>query len=587
MASAIERALPAALKHVLKTEPAAAGIPRRIAPEGWQRFRAALPRVEGAGNPFRQWSYQAARQSELSAALARNFPRWVLAEASPHCRRGSRGASPSIPPILLLNLSLIALASASQDERAKIAPQHEMTRIDALLAKGATDRTTDEKIELFNYLLRHGEEEAQKAKGKDVVVVFGNTGAGKSTWINSMYGCQMARDDEGNVIVDPLSPVKEVATIGTEADSCTFIPKQIPDITFDVQTEGADRNPMMDETVSNREQCSLTLYDMPGLADNRGIEVALANVIVLKEIVGSAKSVRFVMVFEYGQIDAQRGVKWREAVRLLQEGFQDVLGKGGHSISLVVTKHKEGLDEIKKLIRKNTGSGQPDLSEYATVYDPLDSTKRGEGLETVFWTRSYRGLNNQVSMGKEQLWEALELGNEVAESVERDIQTGSPGDVALALQKVQFTHGIGKLGNKGLGEPHEKVSAAVRGQVESVLAGVESTTSGKLENNQLAAFEQYRMYREIFSPYMKFDKFDVRVNNSIERVKDPRWIAWDKGETSIVNGVVTVGLFVGGFFLPPLWFGAAGGVATTVTAILNWWNPSEKDKKITTFKNGV
>src|SRR5690348_7604266 len=65
--------------------------------------------------------------------------------------------------------------------------------------------TSEQSIDLLMHCIERGTKETQKAKGKEIVAVIGNTGAGKSTFINYLYGCEMLRK----------SP-KELGVTGTE-----------------------------------------------------------------------------------------------------------------------------------------------------------------------------------------------------------------------------------------------------------------------------------------------------------------------------------------------------------------------------------
>jgi len=47
------------------------------------------------------------------------------------------------------------------------------------------------RLELLMYCIALGEASASKAEGQDVVMVVGNTGAGKSTYVNIIHGCSM------------------------------------------------------------------------------------------------------------------------------------------------------------------------------------------------------------------------------------------------------------------------------------------------------------------------------------------------------------------------------------------------------------
>ena len=241
-----------------------------------------------------------------------------------------------------------------------------------ILDKSPVDRTIDESIELFNFLLEKGEEEAKKAKNKDIVIIFGNTGSGKSTLINFLYGCTMIKDAKGNIIASPESDLlQEAAQIGNDRYSSTVLPKSF-------------------------KKGNQLVIDMPGLVDNRGIEVSLASIVAMKKIIENGGSVQFVMVFERNQIFVMRGQAWKEAVRFLEETFQKSLGSSKNSLCVLITKTQEDLSVIKGDIQKFTPDGSLDLSQFITVYDPLnpdDKVRLSKIInETTIYSRSDENL---------------------------------------------------------------------------------------------------------------------------------------------------------------------------------------------------
>ena len=148
--------------------------------------------------------------------------------------------------------------------------------------------TVDQQIECLTACIQYGAAEAAKAEGRDILMVIGNTGAGKSTTVNFIAGCTMERVTRkqagltsGNLkkkIVRTAadSARKEVMKIGHSNQSQTFTP--------DVEHDNAT---------------GFTFCDCPGFLDNRGPEINIANAVNIKQTIGRALSVRVVVLINY------------------------------------------------------------------------------------------------------------------------------------------------------------------------------------------------------------------------------------------------------------------------------------------------
>jgi len=170
--------------------------------------------------------------------------------------------------------------------------------------------TVDQQIECLDTCIKFGEVEAAKAEGRDILMVIGNTGAGKSTMVNFIAGCTMERVTRkkagltgGNLkqkIVRTAadSARKEVMKIGHSNQSQTFT----PDVAHDNAT-------------------GFTFCDCPGFLDNRGPEINIANAVNIKQTIGRALSVRVIVLINYYSLEADRGRGVKELIHILRDLF--------------------------------------------------------------------------------------------------------------------------------------------------------------------------------------------------------------------------------------------------------------------------
>ena len=164
----------------------------------------------------------------------------------------------------------------------------------------------DDSMECILACIDRGFDEAAAATGKNLVVIIGNTGAGKSTFVNYLNGCTMeaiARKDaglegRGSVVrVKPDSATPELMPIGHTKQSMTFVP----------QVGGDD--------------AAFTFCDCPGFLDNRGAEINIANAVNIKQTVHAASRVVVTVLINYHSLKADRGRGIREMLKILGDLF--------------------------------------------------------------------------------------------------------------------------------------------------------------------------------------------------------------------------------------------------------------------------
>ena len=132
-------------------------------------------------------------------------------------------------------------------------------------------------------LLKQNKEAARRIVGKDVILLLGNTGAGKSTTIHFLGGSEM------QMVVDERSGRDHLKVVNTLAQLESFV-------TSSRSTSETIHINAID--LGN----GITLCDTPGFEDNRGIEVDISNGLGIAEAVRGCRSVRPLYLFSFPSV---------------------------------------------------------------------------------------------------------------------------------------------------------------------------------------------------------------------------------------------------------------------------------------------
>lgn len=452
----------------------------------------------------------------------------------------------------------------------------------AILQKKPDGRSLQERLDVFDYVLEKGLAAIEKAQGKNVVILLGETGGGKSTLMNYLWGCTLHEQD-GAIEVSPTSPRKQIAPIGNKKDSCTLTPTCVPDFRFSVHDffSESDFELMKDEYV--------TFVDLPGLNDTRGVEIALANAVVLRQLIVAAKSTRIVQVEEKRHLfGAGKGAAWRNSVKVLESRFK-MLARDNRSIYLIVTKSPNkplaAIEQEVKACGEADGSNFYECYHFAT-YNPLMPAHRKDLLSGIANTRAYVNLQPNVCLSDAELGQTTTLVQAVREEIASDLAQPEGEHVKdSTLRDVRFTYHLSLLGNPTLASLHKVTEQAVQGHAETHLRSM--NPNNNLFSTQYAAWERYEAEKNVFQEYVSFTALDEVVESMKLQTQDPRGIvAMNDPQVCLASGAMSGYLMIlaySGFSAPftiPLSLGFA---YFSVQCFHRYWNPTVQEKQAALF----
>ena len=299
--------------------------------------------------------YKNARGNLEGILRDRHFEQINPSKALPVVTRASKNATSELQKLKNgENRAEVVIDSQTNQSVIFIGPSHR------LLGGGREEE--EKQFEEILQKIGKTDQHAQQARGKNLVVVLGNTGAGKSTFINYMHGCPMHSEEMSDILGEVIVAEHPVTEIGHGAISLTEYPVICPEID------------------------GLVFADFPGFLDNRGPTFDIPNAYATRKMMTNCASIRGVVILiNYHSLLADRGRSITEMESILCQLFGSSMLNYQDSIWLGITQvpHSKSLDRLKNYLCADRESALSTrelvsrLAERLFIYDPLNCPLEG------------------------------------------------------------------------------------------------------------------------------------------------------------------------------------------------------------------
>ena len=219
------------------------------------------------------------------------------------------------------------------------------------------------------FLLEKAAEAAHSVKGQDIILLLGDTGAGKSTTIHFLAGSQFEEvQEQGMWHLKPIkvkNPALQEVETSAAAKSVTRYVRAVP-ISY--------------EDVGLSKKGRVVLCDTPGFGDTAGPEVDVANSLGIITAIKGAKTVKIVNLISYKGIgDRLQGVK--RLVRTLS-AFVSNIEEHKDTFSFFFTKYPKKEEEtlnatLKSVFDELSEEERADKIFVGLLEEMLDQTAEG------------------------------------------------------------------------------------------------------------------------------------------------------------------------------------------------------------------
>jgi hypothetical protein len=257
----------------------------------------------------------------------RDLERWINEDLPSSSPARLSSSSPQLHPPIRKQSSII---------------DHYTPLIRRKLANPTLELSVEEQISLLTACMKIGAEHPVQVSGKDVTVIIGDTGVGKSTFANFFLGCDMDLVDPKTLhppcVGEDVLVVKSVENGGTM--------DEIPEFKIGHSRKSETFVPQIASVGS------FIVADCPGYFDNRGPEIAIANAVNVKQMMSEAKSVRMLVLVSHSSVSDKRGEAVGKIFAICAElfGSEAELRKNLNAIAVRFQNFSKASGHITKII---------------------------------------------------------------------------------------------------------------------------------------------------------------------------------------------------------------------------------------------
>jgi len=288
----------------------------------------------------------------------------------------------------------VDINKSAEEESVTISLEESLPLLKQKMENPDKELSIGESIELLTSCIKHGNKRAKKLKGKEGIIIIGNTGAGKSTLVNYLAGCEMESKSPKELGMKGMKnfivvrskkdggKVDEIMPIGHTKQSKTFMPQ-----------------------IETAPDQSFTYCDCPGFLDNRGAEINIANAVNIRSAITQADSVKVLILINYHSLEADRGRGIGEMLIICTHLFGRVENLEEYKESLLIGVSRfppdQHLTDLKEWIVEDTPPIMHSLAERMFIADPLDRSSVADGWdrkECLSQLRSLTPLSNPADI---------------------------------------------------------------------------------------------------------------------------------------------------------------------------------------------